>query len=586
MYDDFSTFKEELKNRIDIIDVIGEFLELKKRGSNYIGLCPFHTEKTPSFNVNSPGQFYHCFGCGKGGDAIGFLMDITGMSFMEAVEQLSERAGLEIPKKQKIDHTARDRKELIGIANLTAAEYFHKTLYTEDGKSSMDYLTGRGLTSESIKAFRLGYAPSDPSGLLDLAKQKKVGTSALEAAGILLSGKYGGSPVNRFGGRIIFPIIDQTMRVIGFGARLIEGDGAKYINSPESMIYHKSRVLFGIPQAKESIKRTRKAVVVEGYMDVISLHQAGIKNVIAASGTSFTVDQGRIIARMARNVTLLFDGDPAGLSAAARGADNLLATDLEITVAALPEGHDPDSFVSEHGADALGEYFENSSDLWDFKLRIFGKEAPTAQDRIKLAGEVADSISLIPDEIRRDIYISEMSPKIGVDINSMRKAVYGRLRRRAYRRDSGDSEKTPAGTEHERMLMASIISYPELARHFMEEAGSKIFPNPVIKTIADELFHRIVEGVEISPSALISALSDHRQAQELVASIAMVSIDEKTAAKNIEDSIRRFREREIRAEIADINRLKEAVTDKKKKTEYIKRQKELQARLKELTEKS
>ncbi|MFC1528747.1 DNA primase [Candidatus Latescibacterota bacterium] len=585
MYDDFSAFKEELKTRIEIVDVIGEFLELKKRSSNYVGLCPFHTEKTPSFSVNRSGQFYHCFGCGKGGDVIGFLMDITGMSFIEAIEQLSERVGLEVPKKQKINHAARDQKELLGIANLSAAEYFHKTLYAENGKTAMDYLTGRGLTPESIKAFRLGYAPTDPSGLIDFAKNKQVSISALEAAGIILSGMYGNPPRNRFGDRVIFPIFDQTMRVIGFGGRLLKGEGAKYINSSESIIYHKGRVLFGIPQAKESIKRTRKAVVVEGYMDVISLHQAGIKNVIAASGTSFTVDQGRIIARMARNVTLLFDGDPAGLSAAARGADNLLATDLEITVAVLPEGQDPDSFVSEHGADALGEYLENPPDLWDFKLKVFGREAPTTQDRIKLAGEVADSISLITDEIKRDIYISELSSKIGVDINSMRKAVYGRIRRRVYRRDSGDSERTPVGTEHERMLMASIISYPELARHFMEEAGSKIFPNPVMKTIADELFHRIVEGLEISPSALISGLADS-QSQELVASIAMISLDKTTAAKNIEDSIRRFKEREIRAEIADINRLKEAVTDEKKKTKYIKRQKELQTRLKELTEKS
>ncbi|GAG06663.1 unnamed protein product, partial [marine sediment metagenome] len=264
-------FKEELKNRIDIIDVIGEFVELKKHGSNYSGLCPFHTEKAPSFSVNRSGQFYYCFGCGKGGDVIGFMMDITGMSFMEAVGQLAERVGLEVPKTRTADSEVREEKELLVTANLAAAEYFFKTLTGDAGKAAMEYLTGRGLTPETIKAFRLGYAPEDPSGLIDFAKKKGIGISALESVGILLPSKYGGPPYNRFEGRVLFPIIDQTKRVIGFGARLLEGEGAKYINSPESAVYHKSHVLFGIHQAKDSIKRSRKAVVVEGYMDVISL---------------------------------------------------------------------------------------------------------------------------------------------------------------------------------------------------------------------------------------------------------------------------------------------------------------------------
>ena len=584
MFDDFTVFKEELKNRIDIIDVIGEFVELKKHGSNYSGLCPFHTEKAPSFSVNRSGQFYYCFGCGKGGDVIGFMMDITGMSFMEAVGQLAERVGLEVPKTRTADSEVREEKELLVTANLAAAEYFFKTLTGDAGKAAMEYLTGRGLTPETIKAFRLGYGPEDPSGLIDFAKKKGIGISALESVGILLPSKYGGPPYNRFEGRVLFPIIDQTKRVIGFGARLLEGEGAKYINSPESAVYHKSHVLFGIHQAKDSIKRSRKAVVVEGYMDVISLHQAGIKNVIASSGTAFTVEQGRIISRMVRDVTLLFDGDSAGLTAAARGADNLLVTDLAVNVAVLPEGHDPDSYVSEYGSENLIDLLDNPDDLWEFKLRVLGKESQTVQEKIKLAGEIADSISLIPSDIKRDLYIYDMSVRIGVDRNSMHKAVYGRIRKRAYRRDSQTPGKTETGTQKERDLLAYIISYPELARHFMEEAGSKPFSDPVFKNVADVLFHRIVEGLDIKPSALMSALTD-KQAQEVVAAAAVTVRDEETAAKFIEDNISEYKKNELGNEIAELNRLKESEKDVEKKKKYEQQLIELNARLKEVKKK-
>jgi len=562
--EDFTTFKEDLKSRIDIVDIVGEFVELKRRGTNHTGLCPFHMEKTPSFSVNQAGQFYHCFGCGKGGDVIGFLMDITGMSFMEAIEQLAERAGMEVPKKRLADPSVPDRKERLVKANLAAAEFFYKTLGTEEGKAAMDYLVDRGLSPESIKAFRLGYATEDAAGLVAFAKTKHIGRVDLEEAGILVPSKYGGPPFNRFGGRVIFPIIDQMKRIIGFGGRILEGEGAKYINSPDTLIYHKSSVLFGIHQAKDAVKRTRRAVVVEGYMDVISLHQAGLVNVIAASGTAFTVEQGRMIARMARDVTLLFDGDPAGLSAAARGADNLLETDLSIDVVVLPDGHDPDSFMREKGAEALSALLESPEDLWEFKLRIFMNEAPSVEDRIKLAGEIAESISRIPDDLKRDVYIQELTPKIGVDNNSMLKAVNGRIRKRA-RRQAGVTRDSLVGTAGERELIGCIMAFPYLARRFMEEAGTKPFNDPIIRTVAEKLFHHIVEGREVTPSALMGALKD-KKAQEFVAGIAMMHHNEETAPKLIEDNIIRYKTQELQNEIKELSvRLeREENRDKKK----------------------
>ncbi|MCE5250118.1 DNA primase [bacterium] len=577
MFDDFTAFKEEVKNRIDIVDVVGEFVELKRKGSTWLGLCPFHNEKTPSFNVNREGQFYHCFGCGKGGDVISFLMDITGMSFMEAMEQLSERTGLPMPERRAPDPARRDETDRITSANTAAAEYFHRTLYSDQGKAGMDYLAGRGLSPEIIRAFRLGYAPSDSAGLLAFARSKSVVPDSLDAAGIVMKSTYGRSPYSRFGGRVIFPIIDQTARIIGFGARLIEGEGAKYINSPETAVYHKSRVLYGIYQAKASIKRERTALVVEGYMDVISLHQAGITNVIAASGTAFTIDQGRILSRMARKVTLLFDGDSAGVSAAARGADNLLATDLSIGVVVLPESHDPDSFVRDRGADELRKLLEQPVDLWEFKLHSLKEETLDVNGKTKLAGEVADSISLIENEMKREIFINDMSLKLKIDIDSMRKAVNGRIKRRAVKRDT-ETLSSFSGNATQIDLIASIIQFPGLARHFMEEAGSRPFTDSTIKAVMDELFHRTVEGLDTSPSALLSALED-RRAQELIASASVLPVEEKRASMIIEDNLKRFREREIRGELAEIRQLISQETDKAKKTELFRHEQDLKERL-------
>ncbi len=579
MLNDFSTFKEEVKSRIDIVDVVGEFIELKKRGSNYVGSCPFHNETKPSFSVNRERQFYHCFGCGKGGDIIGFLMDITGMSFMEALVQLAERVGLKIPEKHSLDPALREETDLVIAANMAAAEYFHRTLYEKEGEKSMEYLLSRGFTKETIRTFRLGFSPEDSSGLIAFARKKSVSYSALESAGILKKSSYGGAPYNRFGGRVIFPIIDQTARIIGFGARILEGEGAKYINSPESPVYHKSRVLFGIYQAKSEIKLKRTAIVVEGYADVISLYQSGIKNVIAASGTALTTEQGRMIARMARNVTLLFDGDKAGLSAASRGADNLLATDLTISIAVLPEGYDPDSYIREKGADSLREFIGNSVDIWEFKLEVLGENISGSRDKIKIAGEIADSISLIADELKREIYIQEMSKRTGIDNDAMRKAVNGRIKRRKYQKEPDINKNQNIGTSGERELLASIVQFPNLAHFLMEEAGSKLFSEPITKTIADEIFNRITEGLDISPSKLMSGLAD-RKARELIASVAMITIDEKTAEKCIKDNIKSFKINKLRAQRAEISQIIMQETDMKKKSELIEKSKDLLTQLK------
>jgi DNA primase len=582
MFDDFTVFKEEVKNRINIVDVIGEFVELKKRGINYSGPCPFHNETKPSFNVNSERQFYHCFGCNKGGDVFSFLMDITGMSFLEALQQLAEGVGLQMPEKHAVDPALKENTDIIIASNIASAEYFYRTLFEKEGKAGLAYLLDRGLSEETIKDFRLGYSPKNSPGLISFAKTKSLDQHALEKAGILRPNSYGGEPYNPFGGRIIFPIIDQTARIIGFGARLLEGEGAKYVNSSESPVYHKSNVLYGLYQAKMEIKRARATVVVEGYMDVISLHQAGIKNAIAASGTAFTVEQGRIIGRMSRKITLLFDGDKAGITAAARGADNLLASDITIGVAVLPEGDDPDSYVIEHGADSLREFIDNPMDIWEFKLQTLGSDSPGPENSLKLAGEIADSIAQISDELKREVYIREMSKRIGIDIDAMRKAVNGRVKRKRYRKsDDKNSDPVIMVKPDEKWLLASIIQFPDLARHFMEEAGSKMLSSEILRAVIEGIFHRTVEGLDISPSALMSDFTD-KETQELIASVSMFSVTEETARKYIDDNLKQFKVKELHAKRADCIRKMSLEKDTKKKNKLNEKKKEIEDKLKQI----
>jgi DNA primase len=581
--DDFISFKEAVKSRVDIVDVIGEFVELKKRGVTYSAPCPFHNETKPSFNVNRERQFFHCFGCGKGGDVFTFLTAITGMSFMEALEQLAQRAGLEMPRRESFDTGKREAVERIAAANIAAAAYYHKTLYEPAGQAAMEYLAGkRGLTPETIRDFRLGFAPEDPSGLLAAAKEKRVTPADLEAAGIIKTRQYGGVPYHTFGGRAMFPIIDQTARVLGFGGRILEGEGAKYKNSPDSAVYHKSQVLYGIYQAREELKRARTAIIVEGYLDVITLHQAGIKNVIAASGTAFTIEQGRAIARVARNILLLFDGDKAGLAAAARGADNLFETDLNIGVVVLPEGDDPDSFVRREGPDKLRDYFVKPMDIWEFKLKVYHERADSPDERLTLAGEIADSIAHIPDELKREVYIKDLSLKLQIEIDAMRRAVNGRIKRRRKASVAEQTEKPVPGTGDERELLACMLQHLECARQVMNGVGEKPFKTSQVRTIVHGLFNRIDEGMDISPSALMNVVGDPA-AQQLITAAMMTERSEERARAFITDYLRFYGIEEVHREHAEVLKQVAREKDAKKKEKLMAHARELLAHLRELT---
>lgn len=418
---------DEIKARVDILDVIGDYVNLKKQGGNYRGLSPFNQEKTPSFYVVPSKGFFKDFSSGKAGDAITFLMESEGMSYVEAIKQLAKRYGIEVEEENMTDEEleAQNEKDSLYIVMKYASEYFKDQLWKgEEGKAiGLSYFKERGFSEETIKAFDLGYSLDLWDGLLKTAKQVGHHQDILEKAGLIIrkERKEGDRRYDRFRGRVMFPIHNLSGRIIAFGARLLkinpDIEQPKYLNSPETPIYHKSDVLYGIYQAKQQIRQEDNCYLVEGYTDVISLHQAGIQNVVASSGTSLTQEQIRLIARYTKNVSVLFDGDPAGLKASFRGIDMILEGGLNVKAVVLPEGEDPDSYVRKLGGSQFKEFLkEQQQDFISFKTAVYQEE--TEKDPIRRAEiirEIVHSISKIPDPIQRQVYIKETSVKLEMD---------------------------------------------------------------------------------------------------------------------------------------------------------------------------
>lgn len=412
---------DEIKSRIDIVDVISDFINLKKSGQAYKALSPFTDEKTPSFFVVPSKGIYKCFSSGKGGDAISFIMEYDGLSYTEALKYLAGKYGIEIEEREitEEDIKAQNERESLFIILKYATDYFISNLKNSDeGKSvGLTYFKNRGLTEEIIEKFELGYSLEAWDDLYKAAIKKGFGKDIIEKAGLII--KKEEKVYDRFRGRVIFPIYNQTGKVIAFGARTLKKDTKqpKYVNSPETEIYHKSNVLYGVHMAKGPIRKADNCFLVEGYTDVISLHQVGIENVVSSSGTSLTEDQIRLVSRYSENITVLFDGDPAGIKASLRGIDMLLAGGQNVKAVVLPEGHDPDSYSKELGGYEFRKYLEeNAHDFITFKINLFVNEAKG--DPVKKATTIraiVESISQIPDPIKRTVYIKESSVLLDID---------------------------------------------------------------------------------------------------------------------------------------------------------------------------
>ena len=408
----------------NIVDIVGEYVTLKRQGVNYQACCPFHQEKTPSFVVSPARGIYKCFGCGKGGNAVNFIMEYENVTYPEALKMVAKRYGIEVREKEMSDEDVQrnNNRESMFAVNTWASDYFAGHLHnSEEGRSvGLRYLSqSRGFTDATIRKFGLGFCPSKGDAMSRAAREAGYKEEFLLSTGLSIKSERDGSLLDRFRDRVMFPVHNVSGRVVAFGGRTLRTDKkvAKYQNSPESEIYSKSRELYGLYFAKKAIQREDFAIMVEGYADVISMHQAGVENVVASSGTSLTTDQIRLLGRFTKNITVMYDGDAAGVHAAIRGVDMILREDMNVRIVLLPPEHDPDTFARANTTDYLRSYVrDNAEDFISFKAKLLLREA--TDDPVKRSQAIADmvqSIAIIGDAIKRAVYIKDCAKIMNID---------------------------------------------------------------------------------------------------------------------------------------------------------------------------
>lgn len=452
---------ERIKDAANIVEVVSEFVTLRKSGSNYKGLCPFHDEKTPSFYVSPARGTCHCFGCGKGGNPVGFIMEHEQMTYPEALRWLARKYHIEIKERELSDNERREQseRESMFIVNEWAASYFQHLMHdTADGVAiGMQYFRSRGFRDDIVSKFQLGYDDTDRRALAQEALRKGYKEDFLLKTGICYKNDRG-ELIDRYAGRVIFPWIGISGKVVGFGGRLLDsrtkGVNQKYVNSPDSDIYHKDRELYGIYQAKKAIAKEDRVYMVEGYTDVISMHQCGIENVVANSGTALSVHQIHILHRFTSNITLLYDGDAAGIHAALRGTDMLLSEGMNLKVLLLPDGDDPDSFARKHSADEFRKYIEeHQTDFIEFKTDLLLRGERDPLKRSEAINSVVRSISFVTNPILRDTYLHDCSVRMGINeatlINTLNNFI--RSNREATASSSDNSQTTQPTTQNSKL---------------------------------------------------------------------------------------------------------------------------------------
>lgn len=416
--------EQKIKDVADIVDVVSDYVHLVRRGANYMGLCPFHNERTPSFSVNKAKNFCYCFSCHKGGSPVNFIMQKEGVSYHDALLHLANKYGIKVEERELSpeEREKQTRREAMLLANEWAMKFMEEDLTgTDEGRDvGLAYLYNRGVTQEAIRQFHLGYALDDGQHLLSAARSKGFDIDIFKELGLVGTSQRG-TDYDRFHGRVIFPILNSSGKVIAFGARDLKGGPAKYMNSPESSLYKKSNELYGMYQARTAIVKEDKCILVEGYLDVIGMWQSGMQNVVASSGTALTDGQISLIHRFTGNVTLIYDGDAAGIKASLRGIDMLLSHGMDVKVLLLPDGHDPDSFARANTPEQFREYIaSHETDIIRFKAKILMEHAkgdPAA--RASAVQSVIESIACISNKVKRDIYVQECSRLMGVSEDSI-----------------------------------------------------------------------------------------------------------------------------------------------------------------------
>jgi len=554
---------DTIQEKTDIVEVISRYLALKKAGRNYKANCPFHHEKTPSFVVSPDKQIYHCFGCGAGGNVFSFLMRQENIEFPEAVEMLAEKAGIAIPRARG------DRQELTSLANQLyklndiAAQFFQTSL--AGSGPAAEYLRSRGIGAETVKQFRIGYAPDAWDGMINFFKAKGVAASVLEKAGLAISNERGGH-YDRFRRRIIFPISDLKDRVLGFGGRVLDTSLPKYINSPETPVYSKGRNLYGLNLSKEHIKREGHALIVEGYLDFLIPYQAGVKNLIATLGTALTIDQVKLLKRFTNTVIIVYDPDEAGETASIRNMDIFISEEVNVYIAELPAGFDPDGAIRKLGTEEFIKRIKSAKNLFDYK---FDKLAlrfniTTPQGKTGIANEMLPTIARINNAVMRSSLVKKLAEKISVDEDALKtelKKVKPDYTIRRQIAPAAEMKRDLIGAEQ--MLLALMLEDAIFVDKVKGGLSLEEFKNTSIREVVAAIFKLREENIRINPARLINHLGTMEGAAVLVSEAVNLSEVLGEKEKVLSDCISRIKRDNLKNRLEDLRVAIKTAQDKK-----------------------
>lgn len=531
---------EEIKSRVDIVELASEYLTLKKAGRNYLGLCPFHQEKTPSFTVNREKQIFYCFGCGEGGNVITLLMKIANKSFPEAIKHLAEKTGVILPVRTfgREGHEKDSLHDEIINLNLRAAQQFSRNLSSPAGKIARDYLLKRAVTDETIKQFRLGYVPDTWRSLTDYIEGSGLSLKLAEQAGLVIAGKEGGF-YDRFRGRLIFPIENVFGEIVAFGGRILGEGDPKYLNSPESPVYIKGKNLYGLQKAKEAIRQSGFCLIVEGYFDAISLWNAGVRNVVATLGTALTRDHLELLRRYTQDVVALFDPDTAGRKALDRSLELFLGANMRARALILPEGCDPDDYVKKYGKDKIEELIAIAPSISDYYIdNVLGdsKTFEESRDLVKTAMEFVNKIS---DEIEKNLFIKRIAEKLGID--------QALLKREVHRKEVHIKPKSVSPKQDVKIIMNPLeinlirllLEYPQKAIQIEAEEILDYFMEPELKTLGKKIVqaYKLLGYIDIN--VILSADEDKALRNNIYElRINAPTTDDNMVDRNFSDNIR------------------------------------------------
>ncbi|MCM3716856.1 DNA primase [Fictibacillus phosphorivorans] len=548
---------EKVRSSNDIVDVISDYVPLKKQGRNYFGLCPFHGEKSPSFSVSPEKQIYHCFGCGAGGNVFSFLMNYEGYSFIEAVTQLGKKSSIELPQMHQQNYSLKstdEKRKMIDIHELLAKLYHHCLLHTKQGRPALDYLENRGFTRESIERFQIGFAPDSWETASQFIQKRELDINLAEKAGLIGRRQSDGKPYDRFRNRIMFPIWDRTGSVVAFGGRVLDGnDEPKYLNSPESKIFQKGKTLYGLNLSRADIRQKQHAVIFEGYVDTIAAYRADVTNGVATLGTSLTEDHASILRRNVQSVTICYDSDRAGVEAAFRAAEILTKQGCTVKISQMPDGMDPDDYISKFGGETFQKDIIGASlTVMAFKIQYYrrGKNLRDEGERMIYIEEIISEIARLPKAVERDHYLRQIASEFNLSLEALKQQQIQTFKQQQKSKDNGPKKRDnnfriqtllqksllPKNLNAERILLAHMLKSEETAFLIQEKLVTG-FNVEEHNAIAAYLYAFYEEGNKPNVGLFMQRIDDDKL-RKLASELAMLTISDEMNEVELADYIR------------------------------------------------